>query len=452
MHLKNYLQKKTSAAPLAVFRIAFGLLMLVSLIRFLAYGWVEKFYIEPIFHFKYFGFEWVQTWGNYTYLLFAVAMVACVGIILGYRYRLSMLLFFLSFSYIELIDKTTYLNHYYFISLLSFVLIFLPLHGFFSLDADRKGKAYTLAPAWTLDCIKICLGLVYFYAGLAKLNSDWLLRAQPLTIWLSSQTDIPVVASWFRESWFHYFMSWSGALYDLLIPFALLYRPTRALAFVAVLFFHLLTGYLFPIGMFPYIMIVSSTIFFSTAFHARILRFIGGKIRNIIPRGNNVESPKTYSLSFAKSIRTGLAVLLVLQILMPFRHLLYSSELFWSEEGYRFSWRVMLTEKSAYTRFKVVDEATERVEWIDDAEFLTDFQQKQMSFQADFILEYAHFLAQHYKKKGMQAPKVFVESWVALNGRKAQLFIDPKVDLTTQKEGFQPKTWIIPFNDEISGL
>ena len=443
----NYTKRTVSSAPLAVFRIAFGLLMMISLVRFMIYGWVDKFYIQPSFHFKYYGFSWVQTWGEYTYLLFIFGILACVGIILGYRYRLSMALFFLSFTYIELIDKTTYLNHYYFISLLSFVLIFLPLNARFSLDANRNGSYFSQVPQWTIDIIKICLGIVYFYAGLSKLNSDWLFRAQPLKIWLSNQLDIPFIGHWFRESWFHFTMSWAGAIYDLIIPFALLYRKTRPIAFVAVVVFHLLTRYWFSIGMFPYIMIISSTIFFSPIFHRKILSYLVHLFK-IKPNIRSVAFPN-YRLKWVKK---GLLILILIQLTFPFRYIFYPNELLWSEEGFRFSWRVMLIEKGADTHFTVIDKISGKAIYVNNSEFLTPLQEKQMSSQADFILEYAHYLGAYFKNKGMKQPQVFVESMVSLNGRKAQRYIDPTVDLMTQEEGWHSKTWINPFEDEIKGI
>ena len=133
--LKDYFdQKKIHPAPLATFRILFGCLMLVALIRFWVNGWIYSLYIEPDFHFKYFGFEWVRDLGQFTYVLYAIAILACVGIVLGYRYRLSIITFFLVFTYTELIDKTTYLNHYYFTSCIAFLLCFLPAGNYFSLD------------------------------------------------------------------------------------------------------------------------------------------------------------------------------------------------------------------------------------------------------------------------------------------------------------------------------
>ncbi|TSE06783.1 HTTM domain-containing protein [Aquimarina algiphila] len=445
-----YLNKTSRAATLAAFRILFGMLMLMSLVRFLSKGWVNKFYIEPIFHFKYYGFSWVVTWGEYTYILFFVAIISCVGIILGYKYRLSIVLFFLSFTYIELIDKTTYLNHYYFISILSFLLCFLPLNVTFSLDSYYKNKSYKNVPKWTVDAIKVLIGVVYFYAGLAKLNSDWLFRAQPLKIWLSSKTDFPIIGKFMNDTWFHYLMSWSGAIYDLTIPFLLLIRKTRPFAFILVVIFHVFTRVLFPIGVFPYVMICATLIFFSGELHEKFLRVLGNilKLKSKVNDVRNVYLPRIYRKVFLV-----VCLFLSIQLVLPFRYVLYPGELFWTEEGYRFSWRVMLMEKAGYTSFRIVKYDTGNSFTVDNKHFLNAFQNKQMSTQPDFIVEYAHFLGDHYKKElENENIGVFVEGYISLNGRLSQPYIDPRVDLLKVKDGFQHKTWILPFEDEIKGL
>ena len=109
-------------------------------------------------------------------------------------------------------------------------------------------------------------------------------------------------------------------------------------------------------------------------------------------------------------------------------------------------------EKAGYTQFKVYDAKTNQVVHVNNAQFLTAFQEKQMAFQPDFILEYAHFLQEHYKKNGMEKPEVKVESYVALNGRLSKKYIDPNINLAKEYESFDHKTWILPFNDEIKGF
>jgi hypothetical protein len=450
--LKSYLNHNTDAAPLAVFRIGFGALMLASIIRFWGLGWIDKLYLQPKFQFSYYGFEWIKPIDNYTYLIFAICGLSAFFVLIGFKYRLAIITFFLSFTYIELMDKTTYLNHYYFVSVISFLMCFLPANGYFSLDAIIRKKQYKQIPKWTIDGIKLLLALVYIYAGLAKLNSDWLLKAMPLKIWLPSKYDIPLIGeTLMHKDWFHFAMSWSGLIYDLAIPFLLVYKKTRTFAFIMVVIFHVFTRVLFPIGMFPYVMIVSTLIFFNADVHEKILNVLRRLLKFLTFKTIALKT-EVYNYSHKKIIVPLLIVFFTVQIIFPWRYLLYPNELFWTEEGYRFSWRVMLMEKAGYANFKIVNSETKDFFYVDNLDFLTPFQEKQMSFQPDFILQYAHYLGHHFKSQGHENVQVFVESYVALNGRLSQPYIDPKIDLYQERESFKHKKWILPFNDEIKGL
>ena len=448
--ITNYFNKHTDARPLVVFRILFGLMMFASMIRFWANGWIDKLYIKPTFFFSYYGFEWVKPVGNYTYLIFVISALASLFIAFGYKYRFAIILFFLSFTYIELMDKTNYLNHYYFVSVLSFLLIFLPANVQFSVDAFLRKKEYNLIPRWTIDSVKLLLGIVYFYAGLTKLNSDWLFRAMPLKIWLPSKYDLPIIGNnLMQQDWFHYVMSWGGALYDLIIPFLLIYRKTRPFAFILVIFFHVFTRVLFPIGMFPYIMIVSSLIFFDANFHKKIMYWLGNMLRINHLRLLQIKE-YNFSSYYGKIITGIILIFFSIQLALPWRYFLYPGELFWTEEGYRYSWRVMLMEKAGYANFKIVDEKTGNYFYVKNEDFLTPYQEKQMSFQPDFILEYARYLGDHFSRQGHQNIQVFVESYVALNGRMSRPYINPKIDLYQEKESFYHKNWILPFESDIN--
>ncbi len=425
--------------------------MFVSIVRFWSNGWIDKFYIQPDFHFKFYGFQWVQDFGVYTYILFVISAISALCIALGFKYRIAIITFFLSFTYIEVLDKTTYLNHYYFISVLSFLLIFLPASAHFSLDAKLKKNQISHIPRWSIDSIKLLLAIVYIYAGLAKLNSDWLLKGMPLKIWLPSKFDIPLIGEALSLEWVQYAFSWIGAGYDLFIPFLLLYKPTRIPAFLTVIIFHLLTRVLFPIGMFPYIMIVSALIFFDEGVHKKIINAFAKALRypqNLL-QGVQELAIKPKSEGFKYIIVTAF---FCVQLLLPWRYLAYPGELFWTEEGYRFSWRVMLMEKSGYAQFKIVDTKTGKRFYVNNSDFLTPLQEKQMSFQPDMILEYAQYLRNHFKGQGHDNIAVFGDVRVTLNGRLSTQFIDPDVDLTQEKESFKHKTWITPFKDEIKGL
>ena len=427
--------------------------MTFSIIRFWLKGWIDTIYIEPSFHFSYYFFDWVKPLGESTYFLFLICGISAFFVAIGYKYKYSIIIFFLSFTYIELMDKTTYLNHYYFISILSFLLIFLPANSSYSFDSFQNKVSYKSVFKWNVDCIKLLLLIVYLYSGLAKINSDWLLEAQPLKIWLTSNYDLPLIGELLQKTWVHYFMSWGGMIYDLSIAFLLLYPKTRIFAFMMVIFFHLFTAVLFPIGMFPYIMIMGSIIFFDSKTHKDILDTIFSKIglSKLIDR-KYINENEVKRLKY-KNVRIGiLSTFFIIQVLFPFRYFFYPGELFWNEQGYRFSWRVMLIEKKGYTNFKVVDKNNNTSFYIKNEDFLTEFQERQMSFQPDFILEFAHHIGDFYRENGIEKVEVYADSYVTLNGRMSKRFINPKTDLYNEKRGFKHKEWIIPINENIKGF
>ena len=451
---KKFLSVNKDSSSLAFFRIGFGILMCFSIIRFWLKGWIKSLYIDPQFHFSYYGFEWVKPIEEYTYLIFVFCFVAAFMVMIGLKYRAAIICFFLSFTYIELMDKTTYLNHYYFISMLSFLMIFLPLNASFSLDNYLNKKKYLTVPSWCLISIKLFVALIYIYAGIAKLNSDWLFEAMPLKIWLTSKYDIPIIGdSLLQLNWVHYLMSWGGMIYDLTIPFLLLYPPTRLFAFFMVVFFHVFTMVLFPIGMFPHIMIFCSTIFFSSSSHRKGLNLLKKILINLglFFKNNDSKQYDHLKIRNQNKIVPVLFVFFFLQVVIPFRHIAYPGELFWHEQGYRFSWRVMLIEKVGYTNFKIKDPDLGTSFMVNSSDFLTPFQEKQMSFQPDFILEFAHYLGDNFSNENKKV-EVYADSFVALNGRPSQRFIDPEVNLYKEKESINNKSWILPLNDEIKGL
>jgi hypothetical protein len=451
--IKKHLTSRVSIAPLAVFRFLFGFIMLVSIIRFAANGWIYELYVKPDYFFTFYGFDWVTPLGETgMYLLFLGMGLAALSIMLGYFYRFGIVFFFLAFSYVELIDKTNYLNHYYFVSIISFLLIWVPANRYFSLDVLRIPQLRRkYVPAWTINILKLQLGLVYFFAGAAKLNPDWMLNAMPMQIWLPANADLPLIGPLLEYTSTAYLFSWAGAFYDLTIAFFLLWKPTRVFAYITVIVFHLLTYALFQIGMFPFIMILSTLIFFSADFHKKIITTIS-RLGNFLPsnvQGSKSISRQKFQLSkSSNSIIGGILILhFVLQLLLPLRFALYPGNLFWTEQGYRFSWRVMLMEKAGHITFNITDMDTNRQWQVQNWKHLTLNQEKMMATQPDMILQFAHHLEDKYQEQGMQDVKITAESYVTLNGRRSQLMIDPNTDLTEKERGFAHKDWILPFNE-----
>jgi hypothetical protein len=422
--------------------------MLFATLRFLTKGWVSELYLQPQFFFHYYGLSFVKPLTTYglpdwlTYAVFIAMAVAALGILLGYYYRVSALSFALLFTYTELWDASNYLNHYYFVSLLSFLLVLLPAHRAFSLDVRRKPQlAAESVPFWTVFVLQLQLGIVYFMAGVAKIHPDWLLEAQPLRLWLAAHSNFPLLGSLFTYTWVAYFFSWFGLVYDLSIPFWLSHAKTRPLAYTAVVAFHVLTWLLFPIGVFPWVMIGLTLIYFPAPFHQRILQLLAyrPKLATFAPSAEKMRIPKL--------LGPALVVFFAFQLVFPFRYLAYPGNLFWTEQGYRFSWRVMLMEKVGMAQFTVVDRQSGKAVEVNNRQYLTPRQEKMMATQPDFMLQYTHFLAREYQTAAGPAPAVYVESYVALNGHRSQRFVPQDLDLTTLEDSWAPKTWLLPFSN-----
>jgi len=452
--LSKYLSlfKEVSIAPLIIFRIIFGVLMFLGTIRFISKGWIEQLYIDPDYYFGYLGFEWIRPLeGQLMYLPFLLLLISPLFILLGFLYRASSITFFICFTYIELLDKSNYLNHYYFVSLIALIMIFLPAHRNFSIDTKIWPKIKTVSTKqWTISLIKLQLAIVYIFAGIAKLNSDWLIHAKPLKIWIQAHHNIPFIGPLMQQEWLAYLFSWTGCCYDLFIVFFLLSNRSRPIAYLFVIVFHLLTWYLFPIGVFPWVMIFSTLIFFSPKFHERIL--------NLLSRSNwkkNVIENIKLSHTRKKIIISLLTLYIAIQIIIPFRHVLYPGNLFWNEEGFRFSWRVMIMHKVGLATFYMVDPKTGRESEINNSKFLTRTQEGQMATQPDMILQYAQILKNYHHGKTfhygnqkflIENPEIRAKIYVSVNGRPSQLFVDKKHDLTKLEYNLSHRTWLEPFN------
>lgn len=442
---RDLLFKDVDASALVAFRVFFGLMMSLSAIRFIAYGWVDQLYIQPTFYFKYYGFSWVSPLdGNLMYIPFVAIIILGLSIALGLFYRISCILFFLIFTYIELLDKSNYLNHYYFVSVLSFLFCFLPLHEAWSLDSRRLNYSKKNLAQWVLFVLRLQVGIVYFFAGVAKLKYSWLIEAQPMKIWLAANADFPIIGSYLTLTWVAYFMSWMGAFFDLTVPFFLMNKKTRVWAYGAVVFFHVMTWMLFNIGIFPWIMMGSALIFFPPDWPKQLYNYF---------RKSKIHEDKKISATLQggginKIMLMFFTIFFVFQIGIPLRHWLYPGNLLWTEEGFRFSWNVMISEKNGMVEYKVVDEASHQ-QWLEDPKkYLKPWQYKQMSTQPDMILEFAHYLAKLYGQRGHPHVKIYADTLTSLHGSLPSPLINPDIDLVNVRDSILPKPWIMPMNDK----
>jgi hypothetical protein len=369
------------------------------------------------------------------YALFAALGAAALCVALGLFYRPAIAVFCVGFTYAHLIDRSNYLNHYYLISLLSGLMLFLPLHRTASRDAWRRPALRTsTAPAWTIWLLRFQLGVVYVFGAVAKLNPDWLVHAQPLRVWLGANVDLPVIGPWLDQTWVAFACSYAGLLFDATIVPLLLWRRTRVAAYAAVVGFHVLTAILFPIGMFPWLMIALTPIFFAPDWPRRW---------RAKPQASDM--PVAAVLSWRR--RIGIALVgayAILQVVLPVRHLLYPSDLHWSEEGFRFAWQIMVMEKYGRAVFTVTDPASGESWRVSPRKTLTALQTRMMASQPDMVLSFAHDLALQYAARVGHPVEVRADVQVTLNGQPSRPLIKPAVDLARVPVGAPARLWLEP--------
>lgn len=405
-------ERTLPASSFIAFRIAFGLLVAIGQIRFLARGWVDEFYLSPTHHLTYPGFEWVRPLPPVLmYATVVVMALAGCAIAVGFRTRVAAGLFAVLFGYCELIDAGLYLNHYWFMTLAAVVLAVVP--------GPRGGRV----PAISVWALRGQLGVVYFFAGLAKVNSDWLFRAEPLQTWLAARTDRPLIGPWLGETVVAFAFSWAGAVFDLTIVAWLLWRRSRPVAYGVLVVFHVATAMLFQIGLFPWVMIALTPIFFAPTWPDRWLRR-----RAVTAEAGAVAEPGS-----KRRVRAGLlvalAVMAVANVAVPMRHVLADGNVRWNDDGYLLSWRVMLTERASHVTFHVSDPSAGSSFDVDAEQVLDEWQAAAAMVRADLILTSAHLLADEFRPVLGDDVEVRVDAFVAWNGRLPERWIDPVVDL-----------------------
>ncbi len=475
------------AAWLAAFRVLYGTLLCISMLRFLVYGWVDKLFTAPTFFFKYWGFAWVEPLPSpWLHALFAVLAVCALATAVGFAFRGAAIALTLGLAYVQLLDVSSYLNHYYLATLLVGLLAVSPAGKTFSadewLERRRRGGTLSNVPStvprlWSF-VFRFQVALVYTFAGIAKAQSDWLLHGQPLRVWLGTNAELPVVGPLLTIDGVPLLMSWCGFLFDTTIALWLSWRRTRPYAFTIVVAFHLLTRFLFPIGMFPAIMIVAALAFFEPSWPKAAIKLIAttnaGRcaktrwswLRHHVGAHHAPTHARTQTLGADQEVfdtwlaskaripsqltraqRLGLllaASYCTWQLFMPLRFIAYGGNVLWHEQGMRFSWRVMVRAKGGSTTFWASDPTTGQRWRVAASDYLTPMQQSEMSSQPDLILQLAHRIANDFRARGFGAVEVRAESRVSLNGRRSAPLIDPSVDLSTQEDGLSFAQFILP--------
>ena len=433
---------------LVFFRVLFGAIMLWETYRYFTHGWIGRYFVEPVVNFTYYGFSWVKPWpGRGMYIHFVVLGLAAACVMAGFMYRIAAPVFFLAFTYFFLLDQTRYMNHFYLVCLISFLMCFLPAERAFSIDALLQRKIRSdVVPAWTLWLLRAQIGIPFFYGGIAKLNSDWIHGGEPMRSWLRPLTKVSGGSPIFTSDWVVYGFVYGGLFLDLLVVPLLLWRRTRIFAFVAAVLFNLINATIFDIGIFPWLMLGALFIFFPPDLIRHFARWF------MSPGEEFHEKPKPIAelgtcptLTTSQKVIAGLlGAYLVVQLVFPLRHYLYPGNVSWTEEGHNFSWHMKLRTKSGDAVFTVTHPQSGQTWTIKPEDYLESHQLMKVITKPDLLVLFGHHLAEEKRREGYDNVEVRARVMASLNGREPQLLIDPNVDLAKEEVSLLPTRWIVP--------
>ena len=417
--ISRLLFSRIDNSPLIAFRILFGILISLESFGAILTGWVRRTLIEPDFTFSFIGFEWLQPLpGNGMYFYFILMGLMGVFVALGYRYRLSMIAFTLLWTGSYLMQKTAYNNHYYLLVLISLIMCFLPAHLASSLDSRKNPQIRKDdMPALIKWMIILQLFIVYTFAAIAKLYTDWL-DFSFISQLMESRADYFLIGSFLQQPWVHRAVGVFGILFDFGVVPLLLFRSTRKWAFVASIFFHLFNSLVFQIGIFPYLSLAFTVFFYEPETIRRL--FFPSKP---LPGPLHIKKPE-----HAIVLLSFLSLYFCLQVALPLRHHFIQGDVLWTEEGHRMSWRMMLRSRSGNLVFRVVDKESGATELIRLEDWLSDKQARKVQAYPDFAWQFAQRLRNHYLETGRDI-SVFASGMVRVNRRKLAPFIDPETDL-----------------------
>lgn len=435
--LDRFLFRRIDNSSLIVFRVIFGLLIFLEAIGAIFTGWVKRTMIEPEFTFSFIGFEWLQPLpGNWMYLFYVVMGIFGFMVMIGYKYRFSIIAYTVMWSATYFMQKSSYNNHYYLLIILCAIMAIQPANRYLSVDAKQNpSMAKYSMPNWSRWIFIIQMWIVYTYASVAKIYPDWLSTSVP-EILMKSKQHYWLIGDTLQQSWVHYGIAYGGILYDGLIIPLLLFKPTRRIAFFSSIFFHMFNSFVFQVGIFPYMSLGFCVFFFSAeTIHKLFLN------RKPFYTKDEVLVP-----NYSKAFVAVLAVHFAIQVALPVRHWFFQDNVLWTEEAHRLSWRMMLRSRYGTATFNVVNKENNNATFVKLDDYLTKKQKRLVKARPDFIWQFAQRLKKEYAEKGEDVA-VYVNCRVKVNGRRFQPLIDPKVDLAAEKwHPFKHHDWILPSN------
>ena len=313
-------------------------------------------------------------------------------------------------------------------------------------EANRNNTEKVRIPRLYLFTLQALIIIVYVIAGINKLNPYWLVDLQPMTHILA-QIGIN------ENSFLILLFTYLGLFFDLLIGPLLLLKRTRYIAIIVAILFHLMNFTIFilangEIGFFPFVMISTLVLFVSS-----------NKLESYKLKPNARLLSRQY---YKKTISFFLLFFLIIQIILPFRHVFVKGYVDYNGIGQRFSWRLKNMYKEPKTaglvEFTVFTKDTTVVSTfnlfnIGNANIiLTNRQRTNLIYYPNIIPAFAQKIEKHFQDSIRNFDFDFIikgRCEISFMGRESELLFDPNIDLTkVSNSTYKTNTWLNPLKQK----
>lgn len=457
---KNWLSEPIDGHVLGLFRIIFGLFMAFEALVYFRMGLIDQGLLAPKMLFRFDGLAWLPTPPR-PVLIAALSVMGFSGlfIALGVWFRQACWAFVLSLSLIFFQEKSYYNNHIYLFILLGILLSFTRADHFLSLRS-QSGR-YSLVPRWQQFILQAQFMIVYFYGGLTKLKPDWLFLKEPVISLVNSLPGSHWLAPVLKNGFGINLLTYGGLLIDILAPLLLWYKPLRRWALIPFAAFHLANSRIFSdIGIFPFVMLCALILFFETQElpwlrrKAGVLKATDGAEQKKQDKRNRAAQP---SAEIRTDVVAGTPVWMkrvligyfIFQLLFPFRGFFLPNDMDWTGVAKNFSWRMKVdTRPIEEFAFTVEHPVTHQLMAVEVGTFANEMQIMNISNDARSVAAFARMLKKEAAAKGVPDAIVKARIRVRYNGRPAQFFVNPEMDLSAVKYNpFEKMSWVTPLQE-----
>lgn len=434
--VENFMKQPIPAYGLAVFRILLGILLSINLYGYIQMGLVEHGIMAPKLMLTYDGFEFIKPYSTgFMNGILYVALGSAILITLGLFTRVAAVFYFITHTYLLFIDAFIFNNHIYLFSLLGFWLIFVDSDKVLSLRRliFKTDKADIFIPTWHVAILAAHFFIAYFYGGLTKFNSEWLLRQEPMRSALLAKAHMwPIL----KNEAVVYFFTYGGLIVDLALGFLLIFKRTRWIGVTIVLLFNLTNAIIFrDIDIFPFVMITSLVLFFN--------QWTVAKWFKITPPAEVISN---VHFDLKPAMKIFIYSYLVFQLLFPLRFIVLPNPVDWSGIANKFSWRMKVQARNLEECYFVVEDAKSDIKYnVNPGQFLHTEQVGMLGKDARLPVKVARYLAKESKKFNVKEPIVRAFIKLSYNGHPSQYYLNTDYDLTkVQYSAFKKLEYLMP--------